>query len=353
MNDEEKIIKGLIYSQFDEKIGPVARSWYPKTLSKDYVNKISFKSINLMGGIYEKNADSSAVIPFPDLELKGLVRTFIIKDESKRGKKITSSISLIFSEEDDVIFYKYMNNFEQILSDLVKELTRIEENNEQDNVLAHIENVTKEYFEKLKTILIDLKEEEFSAESLEEFPEPDQEDAEKKIYRFKILVCGDSGVGKTSIILRFTNNAFKKTYIPTLGVNITEKIISFENCIVKFVIWDIAGQNKFKLMRRHYYEGGNGSLIVFDLTRITSFRNVRKWYKDIQNNLEKDIIGLIIGNKADLKDKKSVRNIDIGRLTKSLKLEYIETSALTGQNVNDAFTILAKKLVKKYANEKC
>jgi small GTP-binding protein len=177
------------------------------------------------------------------------------------------------------------------------------------------------------------------------FAMPDDKASGKRIYRFKIAVIGDPEVGKTSMILRFTENVFRKTYIMSIGVNVTTKLIELGDAQVEFVIWDIAGQSKFDLARRSFYEGASGQLIVFDLTRPSTFESVAKWHRDIKLSRMKDIPGFVIGNKSDLINLIAVTRDEIDPCVASLSLDYIEASALTGKNVQAAFIKLAQQLV--------
>jgi small GTP-binding protein len=167
-------------------------------------------------------------------------------------------------------------------------------------------------------------------------------------YKFKIIVCGDPGVGKTSTVLRFTDNAFTTNYIPTLGVNISEKFIKFHEDIVDLVLWDVAGQVKFDRMRKHFYQGVDGILLVFDLTRPESFRSIEKWYNDIMKNIETEyeVVGFILGNKYDLVEQRDVDKDRVIALKERLNLDYFEISALTGHNINEVFSKITHEIIK-------
>ncbi|TFG05535.1 MAG: GTP-binding protein [Promethearchaeota archaeon] len=339
------MVKGVIYSQFNEKAGPEAIAWDPSNLHAEIRNLVSMKSINLLageGGIVPK---SLAILPFPSQKLKGLIRALEIKDKTKRGGAIDSSLTLLFDESDDIIFYKYIDNFEKIFTEAA---TTIKKLYELDPTTPQINEELKKFHGVILETLNDLCSAEFACEEQEAFPSTDE--TEKKdltTYRFKIAVVGDPGVGKTSTILRFTDKAFRRTYIPTVGVNISEKeiVIKDENIIIQFVLWDIAGQAKFQIMRRHFYSGADGQLLIFDLTRPPTFNNVKEWYQDIKNNLNKTIYGLICGNKSDLVDERLVEPAEISTLASELGLEGIETSAMTGKNVDNAFYKLGKLLI--------
>ena len=164
------------------------------------------------------------------------------------------------------------------------------------------------------------------------------------------MVCGDPTCGKTSIVLRFTDHAFRRTYIPTIGVNITDKIIKINDKIVSLVLWDIAGQMKFKTMRQQFYLGSKAVLLLFDVTRASTFKTILNWYNDIKNTLrsEENLFIILCGNKIDLNDNREVNSEDAKNLASQLNFEYMETSALTGENVNQVFAAIAKKLMKNF-----
>ncbi|MCK4780342.1 MAG: GTP-binding protein, partial [Candidatus Lokiarchaeota archaeon] len=144
-------------------------------------------------------------------------------------------------------------------------------------------------------------------------------------------------------------HAFIRTYIPTLGVSISEKNIKVNNDYVNLILWDIAGQSKFEIMRRHFYKGSEAVILIFDLTNLKSFESIPNWYNDVIKNLKmqnEELIGFILGNKEDLLDERKVSVEQANEIAKKLNLEYLETSALTGKNVEESFYKLAKALIK-------
>ena len=338
---QKDLIKGIIYSQFDEKAGPIAKIWIPEGLSIKIKNLISLKSINILAGETGAIPESLAVIPFPSLNLKGIVKYIEIPDINRRGKAIDSSLTLLFDEADDLIFYKYMKNFESIFNDTAKTLVKMEiQKQDRKSLLDELNR----FLTNLRQILEEFRDREISIQPPDEFPETAVEDAKLRGFRYKIIVCGDPNVGKTSTVLRFTDNAFKRSYIPTIGVNISEKTVQYKDAQIKFVLWDIAGQEKFQKMRTYFYKGADGQLLVFDLTNPETFENVAKWQADIRNCLNNDLPGLILGNKNDLVDQRKVNENEIKKLAEQLKLGYFETSALTGDKVHEAFLKFAAVL---------
>ena len=120
----------------------------------------------------------------------------------------------------------------------------------------------------IKSILVEMRSKEVSHANGKPFPEKSPKLEKVVDSKFKIAVCGDPGVGKTSTILRFTDNAFSRRYIPTMGVNISDKIFQIKEKFIELIIWDIAGQTKFETMRRHFYQGSDAIVLIFDITQI-------------------------------------------------------------------------------------
>ncbi|MHA1144931.1 MAG: Rab family GTPase [Candidatus Helarchaeota archaeon] len=339
----EDLIVGIIYSQFDEIYGPTPVSWYPPDMSKELRNLVSLKSINMLTGEHGLVPESLAFLPFPSFAMGGLIKSIELKDETKRGGSIDSSITILFKEAHDPIFYKYFKNFESRVNEAAEKIVGFERSNIKKRFI-------QEELEKLHEDIIGYLKEMKDAElgTLEEnaFPKGQEFSTSDRTYSYKIIVCGDPGVGKTSLILRFTNRAFRKTYLPTMGVNISEKRIRIENAVINFILWDLAGQTKFQTIRKHFYQGANGLLLVFDLTRPMTFKNITNWHDDIKKFSSLKIKGFILGNKCDLTDLREVSKEEIEKMAEKLNLNYIETSARTGEKVDDAFHELGEILLK-------
>lgn len=161
----------------------------------------------------------------------------------------------------------------------------------------------------------------------------------------KLALLGDPAVGKTSLIHQYIQHHFKEDYQPTLGVNIVVKELKIEeiNAYVRVILWDIAGQDKYDLSRKMFFQGCMGALIVYDTTRQSTYQNIEtKWLTDFQKYTERDPAYVLIGNKTDLKDSKSVSTEDGKILAEKIRAsDFVETSAKYGDNVENAF----KKLV--------
>ena len=342
----KEIIKAIVYTTMDEKVGPSPLLWFPLDLPEDIRMGVSIKSITMLTtdqGIVPK---SLVITPFPSFGQKGLIKYIEREDDSRRGGVALSSITLLFDEADDLIFYKYLDYLEPTFSEYAQTIIELENREvESVEIYAEINNLKK----KLTEILDDLRHKEKSiVEEGEAFPKEETEE-ELNGYNFKIIVCGDPSVGKTSTILRYTDNAFIRTYIPTLGVSISEKLIKVQKENVNLICWDIAGQSKFEVMRRHFYQGAEAVIVIFDITNRKTFESVSGWYKDIKRYIEvyhNNLIGFILGNKEDLVSERKVSTEEASRVAKSLNIEYIETSAKTGKNLEKIFYRIAASLVK-------
>jgi small GTP-binding protein len=171
-----------------------------------------------------------------------------------------------------------------------------------------------------------------------------------KIERiFKLALLGDPAVGKTSLINQYIHHRFSRDYHPSLGVNIVIKEMDIveENSHVKLILWDIAGQEKYDLSRKAFFQGCSGALFVYDVTREGTFKNIKtKWLKDLQEYGNENAAYLLIGNKNDLKDKKAVITDEGQKLADKINASgFIETSAQSGENVEKAFKTLALKVI--------
>jgi len=169
-----------------------------------------------------------------------------------------------------------------------------------------------------------------------DFYRPDTE------FIYKIIVIGDPTVGKTSLLNNFIKKRFTKTYIPTVGVNILKYILQFETkegekTEVNLMFWDIAGQPQFYMVHKPYYQGANGIILVFDITRSSTFSNVNNWFNEAVKFGLSSVPRIIVGNKIDLKDDRKIIVPMSEHLSKKLNAPYFETSAKTGVNVPKIF----------------
>ena len=168
----------------------------------------------------------------------------------------------------------------------------------------------------------------------------------KEEYKLKVVVVGDSGVGKTNLIKRFINDTFNKDSKATVGVEFLSKTYLINQEVFKIEIWDTAGQERYKSITAAYYKGAKGAMIVYDVTNQTSFDNVDTWANEIKEKAAKNINLMIVGNKTDLTDKIVVTSENATEKAKALEIPIMETSALDSTNVKEAFYQLLREMYK-------
>ncbi|XP_019169012.1 PREDICTED: ras-related protein RABA2a-like [Ipomoea nil] len=156
-------------------------------------------------------------------------------------------------------------------------------------------------------------------------------------YLFKVVLIGDSGVGKSNLLSRFTRNEFCLESKSTIGVEFATRTLQVEGRTVKAQIWDTAGQERYRAITSAYYRGALGALLVYDVTKPTSFENISRWLKELRDHADSNIVILLIGNKTDLKHLRAVATEDAESYAEKEGLSFIETSALEATNVETAF----------------
>ncbi|KAI9107311.1 hypothetical protein K1719_021699 [Acacia pycnantha] len=162
-------------------------------------------------------------------------------------------------------------------------------------------------------------------------------------YLFKVVLIGDSGVGKSNLLSRFTRNEFCLESKSTIGVEFATRTLEVEGRTIKAQIWDTAGQERYRAITSAYYRGALGALLVYDVTKPTTFENVSRWLKELRDHADANIVIMLIGNKTDLKHLRAVATEDAQSYAEKEGLSFIETSALEATNVEKAFqTILAE-----------
>ena len=172
-------------------------------------------------------------------------------------------------------------------------------------------------------------------------------------YIIKILTLGATQVGKTSIVLRYSEDKFNYNKIATIGIDFKIKIIKKGNERIKVSIYDTAGQERFQNIVKHYYKGANGVLLIYDITKRDTFKNLDFWIKDVEDNSDIDNLFIyLIGNKNDMEDKREVSWVEASNYAKEKKLPYIEVSAKTGNNIQKLFDEVIKgAMTKMLTNE--
>lgn len=163
-------------------------------------------------------------------------------------------------------------------------------------------------------------------------------------YLFKLLLIGDSGVGKSCLLLRFAEDAFTDSYLSTIGVDFKIRTVDFEGKTMKLQIWDTAGQERFRTISQAYYRGAHGIVVVYDVTDGESFENVKGWLTEIDRHAQEGVKKLLIGNKSDLAERKVVAYSVAKEFADEKGIPFLETSAKTSTNVEEAFLALAKAI---------
>jgi len=169
---------------------------------------------------------------------------------------------------------------------------------------------------------------------------------------YKVIVIGDPAVGKTSLLTKFAKslltkfakNQFEEKYLPTVGVNIVKETIELKdlNATISLMFWDVAGQPQFYMLHRPYFNGADGMILVFDITRSSTFSNINNWYNSAVKYGLSGIPRILIGNKIDLKDERKIILPMAEHLSEKLNAPYFETSALTGETVKEVFQKIAE-----------
>lgn len=165
---------------------------------------------------------------------------------------------------------------------------------------------------------------------------------------FKMLIIGDSGVGKSCLLLRYSDNEFSEVYISTIGVDFKIRTVEMDNKIIKLNMWDTAGQERFKTITNTFYRGAHGVIIVFDLTDLESFHNIKTWLDEIDRFGGGHVAKLLVGNKSDLKSKRVVTYEAALEFAKQNEMPYLETSAKNSTNVEQAFMTMTAEMKNKF-----
>ena len=166
-------------------------------------------------------------------------------------------------------------------------------------------------------------------------------------YLIKILIVGDSTVGKTNFIKKYVENKFNESYFASTGIDLITTSIKIEGKSFKIQIWDTAGQEKYRAMTKNLFLKTQGIVIIFDISNETSFINLKSWMNDIKEECSADIPMILVGNKLDLEDKRVIDKERAMEFAKNKKLEYIETSSKTGENINKALSKIIEKIYQR------
>lgn len=165
---------------------------------------------------------------------------------------------------------------------------------------------------------------------------------EKKIneYKLKLVVLGESSVGKTSFINRFAYKKFESEYLPTIGVEITKMKLRFKNDEIFLIIWDLAGQTAYQNLSKVYLQDADLAILMYDITRSNTFQSIKNWFDVTMKVLENKFVSLLVGNKLDLENQRKVTPKEALKFAQSKNIPFIETSAKDDTNIKDAIIVL-------------
>ena len=171
-------------------------------------------------------------------------------------------------------------------------------------------------------------------------------------YIIKILTLGDTLVGKSSIVLRFSDNRFDDNHLATIGIDYKTKYIKVKDASVKVLLWDTAGQEKFRNIARQYYKGANGVLLIYDVCDRKTYERIGFWMDELkQNNEIEQLYIILVGNKIDLEEKRVVTREEAEKYAEDNNINYIEVSAKTGEGILDLFNEVTKGTMDKVFND--
>ncbi len=165
-------------------------------------------------------------------------------------------------------------------------------------------------------------------------------------YLFKYIIIGDTGVGKSCLLLQFTDKRFQPVHDLTIGVEFGSRMVNVNNDIVKLQIWDTAGQESFRSITRSYYRGAAGALLVYDVTRRETFTHLNHWLQEARHNSSSNMVFMLVGNKCDMDHRRKVSAEEGARFAAENNMIFIETSAKTAEGVEQAFIRTAEAIHK-------
>lgn len=173
--------------------------------------------------------------------------------------------------------------------------------------------------------------------------------ASNRICHFKLVLLGDSAVGKSCLVVRFVRDEFFEFQEPTIGAAFLTQTVTLDDATVKFEIWDTAGQERYRSLAPMYYRGAAAAIVVFDITKKDSFNGAKSWVKELQRRGDPNVVIALAGNKADMESKRKVQTEEAQQYAQDSDIIYMETSAKTALNVRNLFVEIAKKLPKTTA----
>ena len=166
-------------------------------------------------------------------------------------------------------------------------------------------------------------------------------------FLFKVIIIGDTHVGKSNVLLRFSEDIFQDSFQPTIGVDFKIKSINFENTPIKLQLWDTAGQERFRNITNSYYKGAHGIILVYDITNHNSFQNLDLWLEEVEKHGATNLTKILIGNKSDLEELRQVEKKEAEKKAEEMGMPFLETSAKEGTNVEKVFLYVIKEIKEK------
>ena len=172
----------------------------------------------------------------------------------------------------------------------------------------------------------------------------------KKEFLYKILLLGDTQVGKSSFLMRYIDNTFQESYLSTVGLDFKVKNVQLDDGkTYRVQIWDTAGQDRFHAITRNYFKNAHGIILIYDVTLIESFQNVKNWIKQIKEEVTDKVSIILAGNKIDMEEKRKVSKEEGEKMAADYGLKFYECSAKTGENVEEAFKDIVTKTVENFS----
>ncbi|CAF0712282.1 unnamed protein product [Brachionus calyciflorus] len=171
-------------------------------------------------------------------------------------------------------------------------------------------------------------------------------------FLFRVIVIGDSGVGKTNLLLRFIKNEFEFETHPTIGIDFSTKTVHIDSQCIKAQIWDTAGQDRFRSISTAFYRGSVAALLVYDITNENTFKNLEKWMDDVRKYADPEIVITLVGNKCDMESARRVKLTAAKEFAEKNNMSFIETSAMDSINVEEAFMNVIKDVYYRYCISK-
>ena len=173
---------------------------------------------------------------------------------------------------------------------------------------------------------------------------------EQKEFIYKILLLGDSSVGKTCFLMRYSDNTFQEIHMSTIGLDYKLKNVQLDDGnIVKIQIWDTAGQDRFRSITKNYYKGAHGIILIYDITSRKTYENIKNWVTQIKEEVSDKVNIILVGNKIDDEKNRKVSTEEGEKLAKEIGFDFYETSAKTGINIDSTFNDLVKKTVESFS----